>query len=300
MQRYPEQHRQSSYGGRCSLRSPRWLPALLLAVAGTIATPAMAEVDQALVEALMRDSGLSQQMDSSAANMQAEIVASLHNSPRLSQLSARQHNELIQVADRDFSPARFRGEALGAMQRTIDPGHLPALKTWYQSPLGRKITAIERASPVDGGAQAAMAEAGARRLQIMPAARVALLQRIVVATHSVDAAIEMMVAIAEAAGRGEAEACGKAFSAQELRAKFAQMRPQMQQAIADQSLAFLAKLYGTLTDEELLAYVQFLESSAGSDFHWCVSQATQIAFAAVMQGFVHDVSQLADRWRQTK
>lgn len=241
----------------------RWITLL-----GALALlPAHAETDAATAEALMRHSGLWEQLAGIAPQARAGMLSSVAESG--ARPSEAELDRLTRAADAAFDAGRLRATALGAIARGLEPRHVEALQRWYASAPGTAITKLEEVSGADTREPPAVMQAGTALLQRMPDERRDLLAEMVQVTRSPEAMVQLVIGTSLAAWRGAASVTPGApgVSLAELRALLESQRPQMLQAYAALSLAAMALTYETAPIGELGAYLDFLKSDAGRHFN---------------------------------
>lgn len=245
-----------------SIRRLLWPICLCLVTAS-----ATAALPQADVEDLMHRSGLWEQL----ASLGAQVRAGMGQDgppgagPRP---SPEEMARLDKAAEAAFSPSRLRATAARVLADGLDERHLAALRAWYASPAGVRMTQLEeQASRQQLDRRAAMTEGMAVRERATPQRR-ELLDALLRETRAVDAAVEMTLEVALAVQRGVASAMpgAPAMDADEIRAALARQRPALREAYTAMSTASMALTYESAGDDELARYVAFTHSEAGSHF----------------------------------
>jgi len=229
-------------------------------------SPATAETDAGTAEALMRESGLWQQLNGVAPQVRAGLANALEQQGKESDADALEH--LSGAVDAAYAPARLRTIAQAVIAKGINPKHVPFLRAWYRSPTGIAITKQEEAASNDPRDPTTIVQEGAALLTKLPESRRTLLNKIVKITRSAEATTNITIntAIAIQLGLASASPGTPLPSPQELRTILEAQRPQMQGAFATMSLAMFATMYASLPDSALSKYVAFLSSTAGKHF----------------------------------
>ena len=232
----------------------------------TLSFHTSAQTDASTAEALMRSSGMWQQLASIAPQVRAGF---LEGASRAAQKpSPAEIERLSKAIDDAYSTDRLRSIALVTFRADTKADHVPALRRWYSSRVGKKITGLEEAASVAQTDPQAVAQQGTALLSRMPAARRALLEEFVVVTRSAEIVTQIAIGTALAAQRGVLSVTPNAPSTaeDEFRAALEAQRPQLLQAFAGLSLASYAIAYEKLPTSELAQYIKFLKSEPGRQF----------------------------------
>ncbi len=261
---------------------------LLLANAG-----AWGQIDAQAAEALMKKSGLWQQLAEIPAQMQASVQEIAATSEK--KLSATQIARLQQTAAAAYAAERLQSTTRGLIAARLEPKHLPALDAWLDSGLGQKIRRLEEAAAADPRDTQAKLQDGVARLQGQDAARRALLTQFVEATRSAEAltnfSIDALVAMRRGLSSVTVDETGP--SLQDLRAALQVQRPQMLETYAMVSTALSALHYASLSDDELAQYLVFLKSEAGRRY-------TDVGVQALTDALVDSALEFGRRLKGTQ
>lgn len=240
---------------------------------------AQAQTDRATAESLMRKSGLWGQLGELGAQVAPAIrsgaAKGTPSDPALVEQVARAGSEA-------FAPDRLRASALQPIQQGLQADKLPALKRWYDSAAGRKVTQLEEAAAKNSAAsQKAYIEEGVTIYEKQKESRKKLLDDLVFATNApnamVNATFALALAVTEGVGRAKPQQIGP--SAADVKAMLDAQRPQLLQAFRSMSTASFAKTYATLNDAELKRYVDFLKTPAGQHFYTLTLSGLNAALA---------------------
>ena len=235
--------------------------ALLLA-----ASQARAQVDAGTAESLMRSSGLWQQLEPLAPQVRSEFLAALEKAG--AHPSPGEVQRLGQVITSAYAADRLRASALGVFTSELKAQHVPALKQWYASRVGKTIAGMEEAASADAADPRAVMEKGASLLTAATAQRRAALEELVIVTRVAEALVQITTDTAVAAQRGALSLNPEASEAalDNIKAELQALRPQWLQAFASLAIAGFAKAYDELPTDELVQYVDFLKTPAGQHF----------------------------------
>ena len=245
----------------------RCFTSLLLAMVLLLASsPGRAQTDAGTAESLMRSSGLWQQLEPLAPQVRNEFMAALQRAGP--QPSAEEVQRLGRIIESAYAVDRLRASALGVFKSALMPLHVPALKQWYSSRVGKTIAGMEETASADATEPQALMEKGAALLSAATAQRRAAMEELVTVTRVAEGLAQITADTAVAAQRGalslNPEASESALD--DVKAELQALRPQWLQAFATLALAGFAKAYDTLPTAELIQYVEFLKTPAGQHF----------------------------------
>jgi hypothetical protein len=231
-----------------------------------MATPAWAATDAAaMAESLMRKSGLWEQLADVARGVRAGMVAGTGQGAR--KPSPTELERLSRAIDTAYSAQRLRSACLAAITSELDPKHVPALRSWYDGPIGKSIAKLEESSSRQDSQETLVQ--GNALLRAMPSSRRRTLDEILLATRAAELAAEMAISTAVATQQGAAGVVpnAPAASAGELKAVLERQRQQLTRTYSAILLASFAATYSSLPTSDLAAYVEFLKSDAGRHFN---------------------------------
>ncbi len=178
--------------------------------------------------------------------------------------------------------AHFNAEALYArmaleLAHDVDAAKLTDTFAWYDSPVGRRITAVELAAARFAGEHDASVAPEADRP--LPG-RVALVERLDAGLGASETTVDITVAVV----RSLVEAIQPALPAlanlsrSQLDEQLAVARNRMLTVFKPAYIAGMVVAYQSLSDAELGAYLRFVESEAG---RWYMSQTNSALLRAV-------------------
>ena len=240
------------------------------------AHPVWARTDAATAEALMRKSGMWEQLADVAPEVLAGTLAGM--APSGIRPSEAEVARLSRAVDAAFSVHRLRSACLGAVSRDLDIGRVAALNRWYDRPVGRTITKLEEALSRRGDQQAIL-EQGAALLGRMADSRRRALDEIVLATRSAELMTELTISTFIATQQGIASISPSSArpSASEMKARLDAQRQQLIRTFSALSLAGYAVAFSAVPTADLAAYVDFLKSEAGRHFRAVATRAYSAA-----------------------
>lgn len=249
------------------LKSLRFITSSLCGLALLIGSgTASAQIDAGTAESLMRSSGLWQQLEPLAPQVRNEFLAALEKAG--ARPSPGEAQRLGQVITSAYAADRLRASALGVFKSELNAQHVPALKQWYASRVGKTIAGMEEAASADASEPQAVMEKGAALLGAATAQRRAALEELVTVSRVAEALVQITIDTAVAAQRGalslNPEASVSALD--NFKAEMQAQRPQWLAAFASLAIAGYAKDYDALPTDELVQYVEFLKTPAGQHF----------------------------------
>lgn len=251
----------------------RMVAALWLAVVPL----AQAEVPLADAEAVMRESGLWQQLGGIAPQVSQGFLALARQAGL--PLSEAEGARVTQVLEAAYAADRLRAICRAHIAQGLDARRLAGLKRWYGSALGRRIAQLEEAMDSGGTDPQAALQQGAALLAAMPAARKAVLADMLQATGAVEFTVQLSVNAALASREGLASVAPDlpGPSATELKAALVARRPDMVQTMSGLLTASFARTYEAVSTDDLRKYLAMLKSDTGRHVNGVMFQALDAA-----------------------
>jgi hypothetical protein len=240
-----------------------WGAALVLAVA----QGAAAAAGDSDAEELARKSGLWVQLDSLGAQVRDGMADAM--SRNASRPPEAQQARLLACAQSAYAPEALRAIALDAVASTLQPVDVAPLLAWYDSPLGRRIAALEEASAARTLSAEERMQRGNEALGGASESRKASLDAILAETHSVDMMADTLIEMAFAVQRGLAslDPTTTPQSLFQLKGTLSARRPQLVQHYARISLPAYAFTYAELGDDDLRTYADHLAAPGAAAFN---------------------------------
>jgi hypothetical protein len=242
----------------------RKLLALVLLV---LPLTAFGQVSGEVAEELLKKNGLWDQLGELSAQAGSGFEESLQNdSSKMTPEERKRYTALFAEA---YNVTRLRSVALRVVQAQLGPQQLAALRAWYDSTLGKDITAREIADEKTQDTQEQHVRRGMDALARASDHRRAQLNQAVRVTHAAETGAAVLIdsVIAIRQGVLEVDPGTPGPSVQELTDLLAKQRPRIEQRYGAITLASMALMYETLSDAELQRYVDFLSSPAGDEFN---------------------------------
>lgn len=224
---------------------------------------ARADVTPEQAERVMKKSGLWDQLGSVLP--QARVGFSAAFSLGEDDPDPDAADRLNAVLEEAYGAERLRKLGVAIVARSLDVGQVAAMQRWFDSPLGRRVGAVEQSA---AGVQTDLREVirqGTDMFERLPAPRRELLTQLLAETRADEAMVDVSIRTLVGTHKGVSIALPGGFQLTnaEVRATLMTDREQMRKAYADLIVASFAQAYMPLTDEELKRYVGFLKSPAG-------------------------------------
>jgi hypothetical protein len=228
---------------------------------------APANVSDGAAQELTRKSGLWVQMDSIGQQVRSGMSDAIDKNA--GGVAPERKARMLACAEAAFSPETLRGIAVDAVAGALQPSDALPLANWYDSPLGRKITAEEESSARQVIEPQERVRRGAEALAAAGAARRTALQAIVTETHSVDIMADTLIEMAFAVQEGVASLDPAVTPGRiaDIHAALASRRPQVLGHYAQISLPAYAFTYARLSDDELQRYADHLDTPPARAFN---------------------------------
>lgn len=259
----------------------------------TLCATTSAQTDAKTAKALMQNSGIWQQLTAISPQIQSGLLASASQAgvkPSLLEIE-----RLSKTVDEIYSSDRLRSTALATFKAHTKAAHIPALRRWYASDIGKTITGVEEAAVATQANPQTTLEQGTALLAEMPADRRTVLENIIVASRSAQAITQITVDTTLATQRGVLSVTPNPPSNCEgdLRSMLEAQRPQMLEAFGKLALANAAIMYAELPTVALTQYVEFLSSAPGQHF-------SDVALKAYSAALVKGAEELGRKLPVTK
>lgn len=240
----------------------RWLRVVLGCVLlGVAPSVVWAQVSVAAAEQLLRRSGVWSQLE----EFPRHFEQGMREFGAGTGLTAQDYERLRGAAAESFSTDKLRNGVLRSVAFNINAKDHAELLRWYGSGTGQLVTGLDiSATHAVSDLNTMLAEGNAALAAAGPQ-RQALLQQLVQASKVAEAQVNAMIHTAVGVYRGIASVtrASNAPVPAEFQRNMERQRPQMLAAATGTNAALMAAAYATLSDQELAAYLAFLQSRAG-------------------------------------
>lgn len=197
-------------------------------------------------------------------------------------LSAPQYKIIRERIPRAFAPEAMRPRIEAVLAERLATADAKTVLDWFDSPLGRKATALESAAAGPEALEAMQAYARGLRQSPPSAERMKRLGALAAAVKAVDnaVAVVMNTQLAVAGGMMAMMPDAQQKSFEEIRARLEALRPQITAAMENQTIIAFLYTYRDLSASDLDAYVRFARSEAGERYHAAAAAGIQQALTA--------------------
>lgn len=188
------------------------------------------------------------------------------------------------AARENFQTEAMFADVTEAMAGGLDAGQMAALEAFYSSPLGLEITAMEVAAQRAEMALQVKTEGAdiLRGLIAREDPRLEQLTQLIEALAAVETGLAMAESLNHAvlSGMSASGQMPYKLSSGQIDAMVAAQRGLMRGAIQEQLFVSMAYSYQTLSDDDLDAYIAFLQTDAGRAFYGRLLASTEAVIGA--------------------
>ncbi len=244
-----------------------------------LAGVAFAQVDAAVAEGVLGKSGTLAQVDAVTPQFRGNFEQGLREQ-RDVPLTRDETTKLTAVGDRTFAATTLRTSIVATVASRLTPEQARALEAWYDSESGKRMLALEaQAAKADPAKALQEGAAIAAKLTASQSSRLsALIEATRAAEFIADLSIDMAVAATYATSVATSPRPTPSFT--EIAESASKERAQVAQSMKTLLLNAYAKTYENASDDELKAYAEFMNTSAGKQFTETIIVAFNRAIAA--------------------
>lgn len=255
---------------------PRRLLSLLalgLSLLAVQAIPAAAadKLTPQAAEVLVRESGLADQLPSIAPSVAAGLTL---NPGFASNLSEDQLQIVLKAFANAYAPLRLSADISTELAGQLKPAAAQESLAWFQSELGRKITALEDTASKSASDSTAMEQAQVLYQRLSPR-RAERYEKLAKASDVAESSAQLLINTSAGTAYGVASTTGAASprNLDEILSEYARNRTEMTEALRIQFTVLFASAYQSLAETELDQYIAFVESPSGLAFHKAMAVA---------------------------
>ena len=260
------------------------IPVLSFCLALVIGLQASLAQASPVAESVVRLSPLGAIADQSQAMLRAGIRDGLIGTGQVDPLVAE---TIAGIGSRAFDPQVIRDSLATDLAEDLDEAQLKAVRDWYESDLGRRVTGAESRAAAPANWRSLQASAPALQERFAGTPREQLFERYNRATRATDTAVATAMDV-QLELAGSLASLSRGDSVESIRAQVEANRPAIERQVRSQvQLAFLS-MYQSFSDQELETYLQFLESAPGRAY-------TDSAGDAVHSAIMGPVSSVGDQ-----
>ena len=179
-----------------------------------------------------------------------------------------------------YAPADFRAAVEARLRQDMEADEVEEVLAWLESPLGRRVTAVEEAAVGPDAYEKSQAYASALEEGSVPEERVALLKKLDEAVNLTETSVEIGVhaQLAAALAANAVQPPEQRLEPQQVMAIVEGTRGMIEAMTREQVLLSLLYTYQDLSEAELQGYIGFATSPAGNTFNRLVSEAMSRTF----------------------
>ncbi|OEU63353.1 MAG: hypothetical protein BBJ57_07815 [Desulfobacterales bacterium PC51MH44] len=230
-----------------------------------------------LAEKLIIKSGLAEQIKNFPKLFETGFIQSYQQSGQ--SLPEEKFQKIRKVVAGSFDPQIIREFCFRQINTQLSLDDIQATLNWLDSPLGKKITRLEKAaSTVEAYKEMQAMSHKLQNSQKSPG-RLNLFQRLDKATYATEWTVDMALntQIATSTAMLASFPLANQPSAEEIGKKIEMNRPQIERMISQQVFISFIYTYRDLSDKEIAKYVLFAESDNGRRYHEVILKALNYA-----------------------
>jgi len=261
-------------------------PLLLLLLAVAAPGVSLADKQQQLIDEVFDLSGVN-----TLFTQMPVLIESTFNQMEAQKVDAR-IGEVKQVMTRAFAPRKLRGNAVNYISDQLSVKQLKQIRKQLNSPLARKVTALENAATEADSTAKMMSYA--QQLQSNPPsqARIELIAELINASN----AVESSLAVRTEFFRGFLEAAtqldpvDQRMSNEQIDEQINILRGQMEEGTAQEVILAFLYTYQSLTDTELKSYTRMYQEKSMAKFTAEINKAIAHSFRTAGKVMMKDMS----------
>ncbi|MCG8479405.1 MAG: hypothetical protein MI724_09945 [Spirochaetales bacterium] len=232
-------------------------------------------------EDVYRESGLEYELgrlgETMVAQMNAETSAHLYEA-----VTADDFRTIVQTVPAAFSEEAMRADIVESIEEGLSVSQRSNALEWLRSPTGRYMTELEGVSSTPEAVEQLDEFRATNRIETLSPQRLALLERLDEAVGLTEGAADLVIgvqlgmvagALATVPMDQDTRLDQMLLLASQLEAARTQIAQQMERQLA----SHIAFTYAEADDEQLTAYIEFLESDVGTHYSTVLSDALKDA-----------------------
>ena len=248
--------------------------AMLSLIFVTLANPVMAED---LAYKLYQESGMQSQLQSMSSAFDQGFK---HYADAIPEKTL---NDMIKMGQETFHEPTMGKIITAHLREKMSDDQIKKVLDWQSTDIAKKINKLEGAAATEEGQQKLMAYARQLATKQPEKAYVAQIQKLAVASKSIDLAVEIAANMQYSMGAGMAMATanGNAVNLDAIAAEIEKAKPKLQQQLSQYILVSMLYTYQGLSEQELNSYIDFVSSPLGSSFYTAMYSGMDEAFGKV-------------------
>ncbi len=250
--------------------------------------------NHALTRQLMEKCGINEQIGNVPEKTMAEVRECFkRNESILGRMTDKVIDEIGVIITRSFNPDTIRAILADHIEERMSPDDMKEVLTWLDSPLGLKLTAIEK--------EGSTPEAYKKMVETLPtlrqakdyAERLRLVQEIDKSVGATELIVERMInmQVITLTAMGSAFPSMNMPSEQAVRESFEKNRSALTETISREIALSIFFTYRDVSKEELKEYIRFMKSDCGNRYHRVIQEASNEAYTFCGKKFSEAVVQ---------
>lgn len=176
------------------------------------------------------------------------------------------------------------------LDENLSGAQLTAVRDWYETPVGRKISEAEIAASAPDSWQDVRAQAPALNKQYQGTQRARMFDRFDRASRATESAVDTSIAVQLGMATAMAALSTDSVHYEKLRQRIEGQRSMLRGVMEQQVYDSYLYTYRNISNQELELYLDFLESDAGSAFSRVVTSSIQQAITEPVESIGKQMS----------
>jgi hypothetical protein len=235
-----------------------------------------------LVGELYVKSGLKKQLEMFPVTSRAALGAALQRDKKMEEIPADLLKAMTDTIDRAFAEQDLKGVVLKEFKESLTASEIKEALSWLDSPLGKRITALEEMASTPAAYFGMQQYASTLRESPPTAPRLQIAGRLDSATRATESNVDMLLSMQAAVAMAfiSASPPEREMPFDNLLKEMAKAKPAIEAEMQSQIQLGILYTYRDLTDAEIERYIGFLASIPGSKYQSAVTAAMKKAFVA--------------------
>lgn len=252
------------------------------------------------IKKLVDVTGISEQLGSLNDMLKSGMADGLSAKQGEKQMSAEEQAALVGTVDAVNLSQLITGHMESALKQQTSDKEYTALMKWYESDLGKKISAAE----VEASSQAAMQDMMQKAAELMGnQSRLQTAERIDQLTNTSNAVVNMQMNMSKAMIEGmsalaQDEAIKQAMT-QQFEQQMQAVRPQMEAQTKQMVLISFVYTYRNFSDADIKQYEEFLSSPAAQEFTKGSLSALNSGFTEASGIWAKELVKVAEKFKKS-
>lgn len=210
---------------------------------------------------------------------------------RSGQLPPMVANTIGNVVSNSFSAADIEQQIITDLQNQLTDGQLEAVQGWYETPVGRKISAAEIAASEPSAWQQIQARAPGLNSKYKGTRKAEMFDRFDRASRATESAVDTTIAVQLGLATAMAAFSSDSENYDQLRQRIEGQRSMLTGVVGQQVYDSYLYTYENIGAQEMDLYLGFLESPAGAAFSKVVTNSIQQAITDPIESVGRQLAQ---------